>query len=333
MLVLPAIWLYVYYSTVSLDSFEIVLSKMGVLIMIGAIAALSIVQIAVLSIKKHSKITFAAIPGMIVIVLSILDYYGFFYPYKPTAPLVSLMLIFAFGVFISIAWYGTEFAMEFRQRYRAVHFGLLLGPATIIGFSLLGGFTLSSQKAFYRSFDFVDIFIFLGVGLAISSAFSLRKRAYPLLAAVMLVFLAMSFPFGYYSDQTLGVRHDTQSYEVDAVNWLSHSQSTPQMISDERIGYIGLAIADIPKNNGLVSFIDMNTTLLSHRFVAFDDRYFTSGVNDYPSGFAQVPLASSARIVSASDVMYVGGPQVDRITIMATSDIGHGIVLSTNLSG
>ena len=332
MVVLPAIWLYVYYTAVSMDSFESVLSKMGLLLIIVAFAVLSFVQIAALSIKNHSKLTFAAIPGIIVIVLSVLDYFGYLFPYTPTAPLVSLMLIFVFGVFVSVAWYGTEFAMEFRHRYRAVHFGLLLAPATIIGFSFLGGFTLSSQKALYRSFDFVDLFIFMGVGLAISSTFSLRKRAYPILAAAMIVFLAMSFPFGYYSDQTLGVRHDTQSYEVDAINWLSHSHSHPPMMSDERIAYMGLAIADIPKDNGLVPFIMGNITLLPHWFVAFDDSYFTSGVNDYPGGFAIIPLSNSTKIVSASDVMYIGGPQSDRITIMATSDIGHRIVLSTNLS-
>jgi len=327
MVVLPAIWLYVYYSTVSLDSFEIVLSKMGPLLIVVAFAVLSFIQIAVFSLKSHSKLTFAAIPGMIVIVLSVLDYFGYFYPYTPTAPLVSLMLIFAFGVFVSVAWYGTEFAMEFRHRYRAVHFGLLLAPATIIGFSVLEGFTSSSQKALYRSFDFVDIFIFMGVGLAISSAFSLRKRAYPVLAAVMIIFLAMSFPFGYYSDQTLGVRHDTQSYEVDAIKWLAHSQSNPQMMSDERIAYMGLAIADIPLDNGIVPSIVGNITLPPHWFVAFDDSYFTSGVNDYPRGFAIIPFSNSTKVISASDVMYIGGPDSDHITIMATSNIGHEIVL------
>jgi hypothetical protein len=333
MVVLPATWLFVYYTAVSMDSFESVLSKMGLLFMIVAFVVLSFVQITVLSIKKHLKLTFAAIPGMIVIVLSVLDYYGYFFPYRSTAPLVSLMLISTFGVFVSVAWYGTEFAMESRHRYRAVHFGLLLAPATIIGFSVLEGFTLSSQKALYRSFDFVDLFIFMGVGLAISSTFSLRKRAYPLLAAVMIVFLAMSFPFGYYSDQTLGVRHDTQSYEVDAIEWLSHSQSRPVMMSDERLAYMGLAIADIPKDSGLVSFIVGNISLLPHWFVAFDDSYFTSGVNDYPRGFVIIPLSNSTKVVSASDILYVGGPQANRITIMATSDVGHRIVLSTNLSG
>jgi hypothetical protein len=324
---LPAIWLFVYYTSVSLDSFESVLSKMGLLFIIVAFVVLSFIQIAVLSIKTHLKLTFAAIPGAIVIALSVLDYYGYFFPYRPTAPLVSLMLIITFGVFVSIAWYGTEFAMELRHRYRAVHFGLLLAPATVIGFSILEGFTLSSQKALYRSFDFVDLFIFMGVGLAISSTFSIRKRAYPVLAFVMIILLAMSFPFGYYSDQTLGVRHDTQSYEVDAIKWLSDSSSSPQMKSDERIAYIGYAIADIPMDNGLVPFIVGNITLPHHWFVAFDDSYFILGVNDFPSGFAIIPSSNSTKIVSASDILYIGGPHSDRITMIATSNIGHEIVL------
>jgi hypothetical protein len=99
------------------------------------------------------------------------------------------------------------------------------------------------------------------------------------------------------------------------------------MISDERIAYIGLAIADIPKDNGLVSLIVGNVTLPPHWFVAFDDSYFTSGVNDYPRGFVIMPLSDSTKTISASDIVYIGGPQSDRITIMATSNIGHEIVL------
>lgn len=327
MVVLPAIWLYVYYTAVSMDSFKVVLSKMGLLLITVAFVALSFAQIAVLSIRKHSKFTFAPIPGIMIILLLILDYYGYVFPYKPTAPLVYLILVFVFGALISIAWYGTEYAMEFRERYRAVQIGLLLAPATVIGFSLLEGFTIAAHKSIYRSFDFIDIFIFLGVGLAISSTFSFRKRIYPILAAAMIVFLALSFPFGYYSDQTLGVRHDTQSYEADAVMWLSHNQSDPQLISDERMAYIGQAIADIPQGNGLVSALASNVTLPPHWFVAFDDSYLTSGVSDYPRGLVIVPLANSTRMVDASDVMYIGGPHSNRITLMATSNIGHVIVL------
>jgi hypothetical protein len=327
MVVLPAIWLYVYYKTVSLDSFETALSKMGLLFIIVAFVVLSFVQIAVLSIKNHRTLTFAAIPGIIVIVLSVLDYYGYVFPYTPTAPQVYLMLIFAFGVFVSIAWYGTEFAMESGHRYRAVQLGLLLAPATVVAFSVLEGFTIVSHKSIYRSFDFVDIFIFLGVGLAISSAFSLRKRIYPILAAAMIVFLVLSFPFGYYSDQTLGVRHDTQSYEVDAVMWLSHSQSRPQLLSDERIAYMGLAMAGIPKDPGLVGAISGEVLMSHHWFFAFDDSYLTSGVSDYPRGLVIVPLSNSTRMVDASDVMYIGGPHSDRVIILASSIIGRVIVL------
>jgi hypothetical protein len=327
MVVLPAIWLYLYYKTVSLDSFETALSKMGLLFVIGAFVVLSFVQIAVLSIKNHRKRTFAAIPGIIVIVLSVLDYFGYVFPYTPTAPHVYLVLIFAFGVFVSIAWYGTEFTMESGHRYRAVQLGLLLAPATVVAFGALEGFTIISHKSIYRSFDLVDIFIFLGVGVAISSAFSLRKRIYPILAAAMIVFLVLSFPFGYYSDQTLGVRHDTQSYEVDAVMWLSHSQSRPQLISDERIAYMGLAMAGIPKDPGLVGVISGDVLTSHHWFIAFDDSYLTSGVSDYPRGLVIIPLSNSTRMIDASDVMYIGGPQSDRVIILASSIIGHVTVL------
>jgi len=123
------------------------------------------------------------------------------------------------------------------------------------------------------------------------------------------------------------VRHDTQPYEVDAIRWLTQSQSTPQMVSDERIAYVGFAIADIPLDNGFVTYVVGNITLPPHWFVAFDDSYFTSGVNDYPRGFGVIPFSNSTEFVSASDILYIGGPHSDRITIIATSNIGHEIVL------
>lgn len=327
MVALPAVWIYVYYTAVSMDSFENVLSKMGLFLIAIAFVLLSLVQVVVLSKKNHSKLTFAPIPGIMITILLVLDYFGYIFPYKSGSSLVYLILVGAFGFFVAVAWYGTEHILEFRHRFRAVHFGLLLAPATVIGFSVLEGLSLASHKSIYRSFDFVDIFIFVGVGAAVSSAYSLRKRVYPVLATLMILFLAMSFPFGYYSGQTVGVRHDTQSYEVDAVMWLYQNQRGPHLISDERIAYMGLALADIPKDGGLVGALTNNATLPPHWFVAFDDSYLTDGVSDYPRGLVVVPLANSTRMVDASDIMYVGGPRGDRITMLATSNIGHWVVL------
>ena len=323
---LPIIWLFVYYSAVSLGSFESVLSMRAMPFIIVAFVAVSALQAVVFSIKNHSRFTFALVPGIVIVALLVLDYYGFLFPYKPTAPLVYLLLVAIFGVLVSIAWYGTEFAFEIRQRYRAVQFGLLLAPVTVIGYGIVAGFNVVSQKVVYRSFDFADIFIFIGIGLAISSAFTLRKRVYPVLAAVIIIFVVMSFPFGYYSDQTLGVRHDTQSYEVDALMWLSSSQPNPQLVSDQRIAYVSLAVADIPAGSGLVNVLAGNVTLGPHQFVAFDDSYLTSGISDYPRGHPIIPFSNSTKLIDASDVQYIGGPHSDRFTIIATSDIGHVVV-------
>ena len=326
MVVLPTIWLFVYYSGVSLGRFEDVLSTKTLPLIFVVFAALTAIQIAVFSIKNHSRFTFAPIPGIVVVVLLVLDYYGFLFPYEPAAPLVYFLFVAAFGALVSIAWYGTEFAFEVRQRYRAVQFGLLLAPATVIGFSVVAGITLASQRVIYRSFDFADIFIFTGIGLAISSAFTLRKRAYPVLAAIVIVFVVISFPFGYYSDQTLGVRHDTQSYEVDALMWFSSSQPNPHLVSDERMAYVSVAVADIPANSRLVDVLAGNVTLAPRSFVAFDGSYLTSGVSDYPRGYPIIPFSNSTRLIDASDVQYIGGPRNDPFTMMATSGIGHTVV-------
>ncbi len=322
MVVASSIWMLVYYSAASMGSFQQVVSMRTIPVILAVFAALALLQILPQSVRKHTKLTFAPAPGIAIAVLLVLDYSGFLFPYTPAAPTVYFLLIASFGVLVSVAWYGTEYAFEFVERYRAVQLGLLLSPMTVIVLGIMTGLTAGAGRTIYRSFDSVDVFIFIGMGLAITSAVRFRKRAYPVLAALMIVFVAISFPFGYYSEQMLGVRHDTQSYEVDALAWLSKSQLNVTLVSDERLAYVSAAVVGMPAGAGLVGALETDVPLPNHWFFAFDDSYLTSGVNAFPNGHPLIPISNYTNLIRASDVLYIGGPQGDRITIMSASDIG-----------
>jgi len=323
MIAVPTAWTIAYYSLVSFDRFQALSSFSKVGLLIGGFLALCVVAIAVLSMKTHSKWTYAPLLGTGIVILLVLDYYGYLYSYAPSAPEHYLVLVVAFGVIFSIAWYGSEVILERRPRYSAVHLGLLLAPLAVMGYSFLGGFSSSSHQIIYRSFDFADLFIFIGGGAAVCWLFSNRRQAYPIVAGLVVVSLAVSFPFAYDTQTLSGVRHDTQAYEVDGIRWIANAQSHPHMVSDERLSYIGGAMADIPKDNDLPTDFAMNYTLPPFWIGVLEYEWLSAGVNNYPEGLVVVSKSDYMRVMEHSNVLYIGGPFENRLIIYATSYIGY----------
>jgi hypothetical protein len=323
MIAVPTAWTTAYYSTVSFDKFQALTSFSNVMLLIGGFLALCGVAIAVLSMKTHSRLTFAPLLGIGIVVLLVLDYNGYLYSYAPSASVYYLYLVAAFGFIFSIAWYGSEVIFERRPRYNAVHLGLLLAPLAVIGYGFFGGFSSSSHQIIYRSFDYADLFIFIGGGAAVYWLFSNRRKAYPLVAGLVVVSLAVSFPFAYDTQTLLGVRHDTQAYEIDGIKWIVGAQSHPHMISDERLSYIGQAMADIPEDNGLPTNFATNYTLPPFWIGVLEYDWLSTGVNNYPEGLVVVSRPDYMRVMEHSNVFYVGGPSENRLIVYATSYVGY----------
>lgn len=319
MITVPAVWMISYYSSVSFDRFQALTSLGNVLFLLGGFLALCGVAISVLSMKTHSKLTFAPLFGIGVVVLLVLDYSGYLYSYAPSAPDYYLYLVVAFGFILSIAWYGSEMILERRPRYNAVHLGLLLAPLTVMGYGFLGGFSPSSHQIIYRSFDFADLFIFVGGGTAVYWLYSSKSKAYPIVAGLVIVSLAVSFPFAYDTQTLLGVRHDTQAYEVDGVNWVADAQSAPHMVTDERLAYIGQAMANIPKDSHLPSEFAADYTLPPFWIGAFEYDWLSTGVNNYPRGLVVISESDYVSLMERSNVFYIGGPFETRLIIYSAS--------------
>lgn len=323
MIAVPVAWTIWYYSTVSFDRFLVLSSFSNVVLLLGGFLALCGIAIAVLSMKNHSKRTFAPLLGIGMVVLLVLDYNGYLYSYAPSAPHYYLYLVVAFGFIFSIAWYGSEVILERRPRYDATHLGLLLAPLAVMGYGFFGGFSSSSHQIIYRSFDFADLFIFAGGGAAVCWLFSNRRKAYPIVAGVVIVSLAVSFPFAYDTQTLLGVRHDTQAYEVDGIRWIAGAQLLPHMVSDERLSYIGQAMADIPKDNSLPTHFATNYTLPPFWIGVLEYDWLSTGVNNYPEGLEVVSKSDYIRVMEHSNVFYVGGPLENRLIIYSTSYVGN----------
>lgn len=311
-----------YYSLPSFDRTSSFLSPMAIALFFAGFLFLNIVMALVLSMKKHSKRTFAPFVGLGLFILVLLDYSGYIFPYSPSASGTYLLLAASSAFVLSLAWYGAEIAMETKTLHRAVLMALAISPIAVLGFVLASGFTLSSQKLFYRSFDFIDFFIFLGAAVGMVALRAGRRRIYPIISAALVLSLAVSFPFAYETGNLLGVRHDTQGYEIDAVEWIRDHAAHPKLISDERIGYIGLSVANLTKYSSLPHYLSENFSIDLQLICLIEDSWTTEGVNDYPFGKFVLSESRYDLTLMAADVYYLGGPASDRLIMFSISEFG-----------
>lgn len=319
--VIPPLWAVLYYSMVEFDRLSTFATAVEIALAASAFVLFSGLCVLVLLMKKHSRITFSPVPGIAIAVLVLLDYQGHLFPYQETVSDSFVILLACFAFLVMVAWYGAEMVIETVPLYRALFLGLLLPVLVVMGFAISSGISTSSHQMVYRSFDLADIFLFIGAGMAITSLSRKRSRFYKPVALSLVVALVVSFPFAYASQDLLGVRHDTQAYEVDAVNWLSLRQGFPQVSSDERISHIGQAMADIPKDATLPKHLLNLDTIPRDWYGAVEDEWLTKGVNSYPDGLTVVPSSNYEKVISSSDVVYVGGPSDNRIVVFRTSAI------------
>ena len=318
---------YLYYVFVKLDRLSYVKIEGAWILMILIFLGLAAIMFFWMTMKKHSKITFAQVPALLILGLFLADYFFPLFPYTPGSPITIVIFAAALAVLIFFAWLGIEDLVESNNRYRALPLGMLLPVVTLIAFSLTSGFTLSAHQTMYRSFDFADIGLAMGVAMGVVH-FRKRPRLQAGVIAVVLVALAITMPYGYATHELTGVRHDTQSYEVDALSWLN--ESTPRLTilqSDERLSYVAMALYDFKKMPYLPERLMKEGLLGINAFYAFEDEWITEGVNDYPRGHPNINETRIQLFFECSSVVYIGGPMDNQITIFSPTIMGYDKVL------
>lgn len=322
----PTLFGYLYYSSESLDRMDVVVSPVSLSQLLLSFAIMGVATVFVLRQSTHMKFSFAPLVALAIFLLFVLDYIEPLFPYEPISPIWVLVLGGAFAAIVCIGWYGIESAIESDSRFRAIPLGLMMPVITLILFALMSGFTLQSQQILYRSFDFADIALALGVG---SAVFHLRKK--PRLAGVAIaaltVALLVSLPFSYATQPLLGLRHDSQRYEVDAIYWTAESLGNEFVVeSDERLSYDARALADYEKKDFLPDRLSSPRPLLENTAYLYEEEWTTVGVNDYPDGRPVLNPSYVSDVLEASDVVYVGGPDSNSIVIFLSSSLGEYVL-------
>lgn len=310
-----------YYSFTLTDRQALFGSGIRIAIFVASFAVLSLVSFFFMSMRKHSKMTFAPIVAGGLGLFLLLDYYGFFFDYIPSANDAYIVLVAATTLIVGVAWYGAELIIEMRPHFKAVQMALFVSPFSLILFAVAVGSDVNSHQIVYRTFDFLDFFIVIGVGAAAGALYSKRSKVYGVVALAVIVAASVTFPFGYYSADLLGVRHDTQAYEVDALQWISDSSFNPLLVSDERLSFIALNTIWVEKRSYLPNNLLDGTGLDRGYFYVLEDDWSSQGVNIFPSGLAVIPEPTMERVLNGSNVVYIGGPVDDRIVAFCESGI------------
>jgi len=326
LIAMPVAWAALYYMVISFDRISMLTSPVRVSLMVAAFVLISIIAYLILSIQSHSRWTFAPIVGVGVFVLVTLDYSGFLFPYSPSAPHVYLLLGATFAFMFGLAWYGSEVTLEKRPVHRAIQVALVVSPLSIMGIGMLNGFSLSSHQVLFRTFDLIDIFIFLGVGVAIVWLYGQHRRAYSILGLLMIISLLVSFPFAYKSQDLLGVRHDTQIYELDTIEWVVTHGNSPLVSTDERLAYMVQSTFGLPRTTFLPMALQRNWSLSPEFYYLAEDSWASKGVNSYPNGKIVLPLSDFTLRLEATNVLYIGGPIGDRAIVFMSTGLGDYMV-------
>jgi hypothetical protein len=313
---------FVTYDWLGMDRLSYFSSVNGLVTISMAFIAISAAVFLLLHRKRHTRLTLSPFPSVVMLSVLIWDHFNPIFPYSSGYPSSILFLGLLAGVLLSVAWYGLERTFSSNSIYRSVPIGLLVPVLTLFIYALISGPTLFSHQILYRSFDFADMSIALGVSMAVAS-FRDRARRQFLLVILVLVVLLLSFPFGYMSDSLIGVRHDTQAYEVDSLSWANEALGNDKTLqTDERLAYSARALFDFAKSPGLPVVLDYYEIPNLASFCMLEMSWVTKGVNSYPNGYVVLDEEQVLLVLEMSNVLYAGGEDSDLLVIFRASPIG-----------
>ena len=312
---------YVYYLGTSFQRLSDYGASTNIVFMILSFSALFLVAVLSLNGKERwPGLSFAPAVGAVVVFVAFMDYYNPIFPYTQGFSSSVLLIGLIYGLVVAFGWFGLERVAFSGSKYRAIPLGLLLPVLTLFLFALTSGFDLDGHKIFYRTFDYADIALALGVGVAVG--YFAKTRYKQSIVCILTIALLCSFPFGFATETLLGDRHDSQEYEVDALGWIhDYSGSSTHVRSDERLSYNARALYDFGKDSYLPSRLASGNLSAPRIMNLLLEEWTVVGVNDYPRGHPVLDPLYVSMVLENSNVLYIGGPESNNIIIFQTSSI------------
>ncbi|MEW5748735.1 MAG: hypothetical protein AB1793_08160 [Candidatus Thermoplasmatota archaeon] len=304
---------YAYYSMNSLNRLAYADSVQEIAMIGGSLAVIVAITYLYLNKESRYRVSFAPIPATLVFSLFIIDYINPMFEYEQAAPHYVMILAFCMAIVVGVGWYGMEYLIESHSRYRSVPLGFLLPIFMFLLLAILEDSAQMGHALIYRTYDFSEIPLALGVGAACAAVYR-RPRMRKALVIILSAVLIVSFPFSYATDTLTGVRHDTELYEFDAITWAHDTCGLDMNIrSDERISYIARALYDYAQDPSLPRRLAESEQLSPESINLLLDEWSALGVNNYPQGRIFLDSNEVDTVLDDSNVVYIGGPSDNRI--------------------
>ncbi len=314
---------FIYYNVVAFGRLSYLDPLTGMLPLLLLVIALSVLAVIVLSMKRHWKGTFAPMVAGLLLILVLWDYGNPIFPYDPTSPAFIIILYVASAICLAFGWYGIEMMIESQSAYRAVPLCMLLPTMAVILFALVSPAVEDKQQIIYRSYDFADPALAVGAGIA--SAYLLRSKRARKLTVILVASAAVTLPYGIFTQDLLGLQHETQSFEVDGLQWAKDSfgGSELQVQTDVRLAYVGTNLIGLGEDNRLPQYLHANDSLSPFVYYVYERSWSERGVNDFPHGSVRINASYMELLLRVENVLYVGGPADSGLIIFMASGVGQ----------
>ena len=159
---------YMYYRAESLDRLAYISGEGGFVLFALSFAVVSGAVLVLLARRSHSRYTFAYVPASFILGLFVYDYYFPVFPYSQGSPEYVLMLGITSSIIIGFAWFGFESILETKSVYRSIPLGMLAPALTLILFAFMSGLDRAGHQIVYRTFDFADPALAVGIACAVA---------------------------------------------------------------------------------------------------------------------------------------------------------------------
>lgn len=200
---------------------------------------------------------------------------------------------------------------------KAVILSLILVPFTVILFAFLRGLDPLSHTLVYRSFDFLDYGLALGVGTALFRKMSSVRRA--AIATVVSVALLTTLPLAYSTEALLQVQNTTYEYELSTIARLEEGGATT-VLSDQRLGDVMAMAAGIGGDRTLPFMIVQGRRLPPGSTLLLEEQWASRGAQVHPQPFLLIEEELLAGVIKENNLVYHSGDSANSLYLVLVRD-------------
>ncbi len=165
----------------------------------------------------------------------------------------------------------------------------------------------------YRSFDFLDYGLALGVGTALFRKMSSIRRA--AMAAVVSAALLTTLPLAYSTEALLQVQNTTYEYELSAIARLEEGGATA-VLSDQRLGDVVAMSAGLRGDRTLPFMIMQGQRPPPGSILLLEEQWASRGAQVHPQPFLLIKEDLLASLINENNLVYHGGDSANSLYLV-----------------